>query len=260
MRVYGCQMDIAWEDKRTNFATARRLAEQAAPKPGSLFVLPEMFATGFSMNVQDIAEEDHGETTAFAAGLARDLRIVVMAGVTTRESTGKGRNEAIVFSPDGVEIARYSKIQPFSPGGESSAYRAGDILVQFEWQGITVAPYICYDLRFPEIFRPAGRKGVELFTVIASWPVARAHHWVTLLQARAIENQAYVLGVNRCGTDPSFEYPGRSIIVDPGGIIIADAGSDEAVIHADLDIESLRSYRRDKPFLADMREDFVVRT
>jgi predicted amidohydrolase len=116
-----------------------------------------------------------------------------------------------------------------------------------------VAPFICYDLRFPEHFRTAARHGAQLITVIASWPIARIQHWVTLLQARAIENQAYVAGTNRCGTDPKFTYTGRSLIVSPKGEILADAGNAETVISADLSLDDLLAYRKDLPFLADMR-------
>ena len=105
----------------------------------------------------------------------------------------------------------------------------------------------------PEHFRAATRRGAQLITVISSWPVTRIQHWVTLLQARAIENQAYVAGVNRCGNDPKLTYNGRSIIVSPKGDILADAGNGETVISADVNLEELLTYRKDLPFLQDMR-------
>src|ERR1051326_3159449 len=127
MRIYGCQLDIVWEDKQANFDKVRRMAAAESPEPGSLFVLPEMFATGFSMNVDQIAEDPCGETERFAADLAREHGINVMAGLAAKDSPGKGRNEAVVFSPDGDLICRYSKIQPFAPGQEAVHYRAGDL-------------------------------------------------------------------------------------------------------------------------------------
>jgi predicted amidohydrolase len=114
------------------------------------------------------------------------------------------------------------------------------------------APFICYDLRFPEVFRAAARRGAEIFLVIANWPDRREQHWVTLLQARAIENLAYVVGVNRSGRDPEHVYPGRSMIIDPHGKILADAGGGEAVISAEIDPAEVRNWRRDFPALADM--------
>ncbi|HTL28529.1 MAG TPA: nitrilase-related carbon-nitrogen hydrolase, partial [Tepidisphaeraceae bacterium] len=125
------------------------------------------------------------------------------------------------------------------------------------WTDFTVAPFVCYDLRFPEIFRRAVRKGATLMTVIANWPEARINHWLTLLQARAIENQCYVIGINRCGFDPQLRYPGRSVVVDPHGVIIADAGHQQRVLIADLDPKLVETTRTKLPFLSDMREDFA---
>jgi len=116
-----------------------------------------------------------------------------------------------------------------------------------------VAPFICYDLRFPELFRMAVRQGAQLYVVIANWPASRVHHWVTLLQARAIENQAYVVGVNRCGSDPKVAYAGRSLVVSPRGVILADAGGGERVLSAELDLAALQAYRAEFPVLQDMR-------
>ena len=114
---------------------------------------------------------------------------------------------------------------------------------------------ICYDLRFPEAFRSVVRRGAEVLVVIANWPEPRRDHWRTLLQARAIENQCYVVGVNRTGTDPKLSYSGDSMIVAPRGEVLADAGSDERVISAELDGEALRAYRAEFPVLSDIRED-----
>jgi len=253
MKIYCCQLDIAWENKSPNFAKAQALLTAAKPEPNSLVMLPELFATGFTMNAPAHSEKPGGETEQFLAGLAKELRTYVLGGVLGAGAQGKGRNLSVVFSPEGREVARYMKMQPFTPGGESAAYEAGAEPTLFSWQGFTVSPFICYDLRFPEHFRTATRRGAELLTVIASWPVQRIHHWVALLQARAIENQAYVAGVNRCGTDPKFTYTGRSLIIGPGGDILADAGDGEKVIHADVDPATVQAYRKQLPFLADMR-------
>jgi predicted amidohydrolase len=123
----------------------------------------------------------------------------------------------------------------------------------FEWNRLKVSPFVCYDLRFPEHFRAATKRGAQLLTVIANWPVARIHHWTALLQARAIENQAYVAGVNRCGKDPTLTYNGRSMIVSPKGEVLADAGHGESVIGVEIDPAELEVYRQQLPFLADMR-------
>ena len=253
MNLYCCQLDLAWENKKANFAKARSLLADAKPERGSLVLLPELFATGFTMNAAPLAEKPGGETEQFLAGLARELGVFTLGGVLGAAGQGRGRNLCVVFSPEGRELARYAKIQTFTIGGETAAYEAGTEPVVFSWAGFAVAPFICYDLRFPEHFRTATRRGAQLITVIASWPVARIEHWVTLLRARAIENQAYVAGCNRCGTDPKLSYNGRSVIVSPKGDVLADAGDGEKVIHAQVDPAVLQAYRKDLPFLADMR-------
>lgn len=251
MKAHCCQLDIVWEDKPANFARVRALVEKARPAAGDLFVLPEMFATGFTMNVRAASEGTNPGAEAFAMNLAREFGIYVVAGVVT-DGQGKGLNQALAINPKGAVLARYSKIHPFSLGGETNHYAPGTEIALFEWNGLKVAPFVCYDLRFPEIFRAAVRKGAEVFVVIANWPAKRAEHWVTLLQARAIENLAFVVGVNRSGSDPQFAYPGRSLIVDPHGQVLADAGANESVAQAEIDPAVLANWRRDFPALRDM--------
>jgi predicted amidohydrolase len=176
-----------------------------------------------------------------------------MAGAAMRGRDGRVRNKALIFSPAGDLLAFYAKMRPFTPGGESDHYVPGEQPVTFSWGDWTVSPFVCYDLRFPELFRQAAAsQQPELFAVIASWPEKRILHWVRLLQARAIENQAYVIGVNRVGQDPYYVYKGRSVIVDPNGEILADAGEGERWISAQLDLENLRKYRQGLPFLKDL--------
>jgi len=253
MKIYCVQFDIAWENRRSNFAKVEALLAGAKPDAGSLVLLPEMFASGFSMNVTAIREGRERETERFLAATAKKFGIFLLGGIVTTKTNGKGSNQSVVFTPEGKELARYTKMQPFTFGGESAKYDAGRAPVLFDWQGFKAAPFICYDLRFPEHFRTATKRGAQLITVIANWPVTRIQHWITLLQARAIENQAYVAGVNRCGKDPKLTYNGRSLIVSPKGDILADAGNGESVISAEVNLDELIAYRRDLPFLADMR-------
>jgi predicted amidohydrolase len=254
MFIYGLQLDIAWEDKAANYEKVRRLVERARPERGSLLVLPEMFATGFSMNVATIGEPEHGPTAAFLQDLARQHGLYVVGGFTVKQPGGRGLNQAIAIDPDGNEVARYSKVHPFSMGKEGQHYDGGRDPVLFDWAGIKVCPVICYDLRFPELFRAATRRGAEMFLVIANFPAAREAHWTTLLAARAIENQAYVLGVNRAGKDPWLAYPGRSMLVDPTGNAVADAGRDEGAVSAPVDRHAIDAWRSDFPVLTDMKD------
>jgi predicted amidohydrolase len=249
--LFALQLDIAWEDKAANFRKVEALLAETPPNPGSLVVVPEMFATGFSMNLAVTQQGPAREEETFLAGLARQHQVCVVGGLVNPGSGAKGRNDAVAFSPEGNVLARYTKIHPFSLGGEADCHERGSEIVTFPWNGFTVAPFVCYDLRFPEIFRAASKKGANLFVVMALWPSKRYHHWLTLLQARAIENLAYVVGVNRVGTEPGYNYVGRSVVVDPHGFIIADAGERERVLTAALEPEVANSWRRDFPALRD---------
>jgi len=250
-QIHAVQLDIAWEDKLANFARVRALVAEAKPAPDSLIILPEMFATGFSMNLAITRQSAAREDETFVAELARTHRAFVLGGVVAPGKGALGRNDAVAFSPTGEMLARYTKIHPFTLGGEAQGHEAGTEIVTFPWQGFTVAPFVCYDLRFPEIFRAAVRAGANLFVLMGLWPVKRQHHLQTLLQARAIENQAWVIGVNRVGTEPQYTYAGRSVVINPHGIIIADAGESERVLPATLDLESVLAWRRDFPALRD---------
>jgi predicted amidohydrolase len=255
MRVACCQFDIAWEDKPANYQRVAQRVREAKLAPGTLLLLPEMFATGFSMNAETIAETVDGPTAQFLARLARESGIHVLGGIVlANENSGaRPRNEALLFAPSGEPVCRYAKVHRFSFAGEDQHYAAGDTPVSCRIDGFKVQPTICYDLRFPELYRAPNVRGNELICVIANWPAARVAHWTALLTARAIENQAYVAGVNRCGRDPNVEYSGRSQVIDPRGEVLADAGNGEGVITAELDLEALREYRETFPALDDVR-------
>ena len=253
MHVAAVQLDVQWEDRAASHARVRKLLGVAALPAGTLVVLPEMFDVGFSMNtaVTDPGAESASEQ--FLRELARETKIATLAGVVARTAGGKLANEAVAFAPDGQQLVRYRKMQPFTPPGEDVHYPAGDRQASFAWQGVRIAPFVCYDLRFPELFRPAARDGVELIVVVANWPIMRSEHWVRLLQARAIENLCYVLGVNRCGKDPSFQYDGRSSLFDPQGREIFQLDAGEQVRVAEIDPQQVRSWRQQFPALRDMK-------
>lgn len=260
MRIVAVQADTVWQDKSASHARVARLLDREQIEAGSLIVLAETFDTGFGGDIATIAEDERGPSWQFLAELARGHRSFVLGGITQHApQSGKGLNVALVFDPSGAEVARYVKIHPFTFSGEAEYIQPGENVVDFDWSGVRVAPLICYDLRFPEVFRHAVLGGAEVLPVIANWPSARAHHWTMLLQARAIENQAYVVGVNRCGSDPNLAYPGLSMVVDPRGEVLAQAGDDEAVLNVEVDVAALRDYRATHPFLADIRSNLLGR-
>ena len=255
MQLVACQIDIAWEDKPENQRRVRQLLENVDIEPGGLIVLPEMFDTGFSMNVAATAQGPERESECFLQELAAEHGAAVLGGVVTLQGDGRGANEAVAFAPDGRLLVRYRKMQPFSMSGEDRHYPAGDAPALFQWQGMTIAPFICYDLRFPELFRSAVDLGAELFTVIACWPAVRSEHWVRLLQARAIENLAFALGCNRCGSEPDLSFDGRSAAFDHLGRNLFEADAGPQVLTCHVDIDALRSWRDKFPALRDRRRN-----
>ena len=257
MKVAGLQLDIAWEDRAANLATTRRLVDGAGIAPGSLLVLPEMGLTGFSMNVARVADTDARESETALRTLARDTGSWVAGGLVTRAPDGRGLNEALIAAPDGSVAGRYAKMHPFTHTGEEKHYAPGPGPLVLPCGPFQLAPFVCYDLRFPEIFRTAARRGATLFVVIACWLETRHAHWRPLLQARAIENQVWVVGVNRCGRDPKYNYPGGSVVFAPDGRAVAELGATEGVLQADLDPAAVPAARDPFPVLKDLRPDWT---
>jgi predicted amidohydrolase len=253
MQIAAVQLDIQWEDRRANHSRVRKLLENADLPPGILVVLPEMFDVGFSMNTRATDPGEPSTSEQFLRELAMQRNVAVLAGVVARAAEGKLANEAVAFAPTGEELVRYRKMQPFTPPGEHVHYPAGNKQASFKWQGVQIAPFVCYDLRFPELFRPAAKGGAELIVVVANWPIMRSEHWVRLLQARAIENLCYVVGVNRCGSDPSFRYDGRSSLFDSQGNEIFQLGPDELVRVSQVDAQHVLTWRQQFPALRDAK-------
>jgi len=251
MQVLIGQLDLVWEDAAANVV---RVADGLAANPpvaGSLVVLPEMFASGFSMDASR-ACQDGERVLAAMSGWARQYDCWLVGGLALMETAGP-TNAAVGFGPDGNEWFRFRKLHGFRPAGEPEVYRPGTEVGVWTVGKFQMAPFICYDLRFPEVFREASMRGADLMLVLANWPARRERHWLTLLQARAIENQAWVVGVNRAGVDPHATYSGRSVVVDPTGVIRADAGEGSKWLRCELDVEEAHRWRREFPALLDRR-------
>jgi len=252
MRFAAVQFDIQWEDKAANHALIEWMLAEAAIAPGTFVLLPELGDTGFSMNLDRIVDD---RSLPWAIGLAKRFGVFVQHGFARRDATsGKGRNVAVIIAPDGSVLADYEKVHPFSYGREAEFYSGGSHLAMTRCGDALVCPLICYDLRFPELWRLAVAKQpcAEVFTIGASWPAARQHHWRSLVIARAIENQACVVAVNRVGNDPHLKYSGGSLIISPKGEILAEAGGEPAVLQADVDLDGLRKWRTEFPALRDI--------
>lgn len=250
MKVHAVQLDCVWESPEANRIKVEDLLAGLRSEPDDLVVLPEMFLTGFSLNTAVTAQKAGGEHEAMLAGWASQLGCAVLGGVVSRHEDGVF-NEAVGYGAKGELLTRYAKRRPFSLGREGEVHATGGQARVFNWGGFRMAPLVCYDLRFPEVARQAVALGAEMLVCIASWPIARVEHWLTLLKARAIENQAYVVGVNRCGKDPQFSYPGRSIVVDPQGIILVDGADREGVLSVECKPEVVSEWRVSFPALRD---------
>jgi omega-amidase len=248
------QSDVVWEQKHANHQWVAQALSGVKVDPGSIIILPEMFDVGFTMSAHLAQDEPAGMTLRFCSSLAKQYASHVVAGFVQRDDTGWPVNQATILGPDGATVGRYIKCFPFSPAGEDKHYAAGRSAVVLDLPGMKLAPIICYDLRFPELFRAGVDQGAEVFVVVANWPVTRVEHWVTLLRARAIENQAYVIGVNRAGTDPTLTYPGRSMVIDPKGNTVTDAGTEPGVFKSEIDLDLLLRWRTDFPALRDRRK------
>jgi omega-amidase len=219
IRVALGQYDIGWHDPEASLERATRIVAECAAAGARLVVLPEMCTSGFTMDVANYSEPMTGERVTRLSHMARSASVWLIAGVPTEDVDAGAcvaRNSAIVFSPTGEVVAAYHKQRLFAYANEQRSYRPGDAPVIIDVEGVRVAPFICYDLRFPELFRRVARD-VDVMVVIASWPAARRTHWDTLLRARAIENQCYMIGVNRIGEGGGIQYDGGSAAFDPWG-------------------------------------------
>ena len=250
MRVAAVQHDIAWEDRD---ATLEELTRRLATIEADLIVLAELFAVGFTM-AREVAEPPDGPTTQWLVAQAA-ARAAWVGGSVPVVLAGADRpsNVFTLASPTG-EVHRYAKRHPFAYAGEHEHYAPGDARVTVDVDGVRTTLTVCYDLRFADAFWPLAAD-TDLYLVVASWPQARRHHWRTLLAARAIENQAYVVGVNRVGSGGGLEYAGDTCIIDPLGEVLASAAAVETVVMADVDPAVVAKVRAELPFLTDRRTD-----
>jgi len=253
MKVAAVQHDIAWEDPAANFARLAPMVAEASQEGARLVVLTEMCTTGFSMHTERIAEPFDGPSAQFLREQAATHDVWVCGSIPECEPGGdKPANCLVLASPNG-EVFRYRKIHPFSYSGEHERFDAGDRFVTVTVDGVRVSLFVCYDLRFADEFWALARD-TDCYVVPANWPVQRRDHWRTLLRARAIENLAFVVGVNRVGSGGGADYVGDSAVIGPFGEELADgAGAGETILDADVDAAVVEQTRERYPFLVDRR-------
>lgn len=245
------EYDIGWHDPATSLDRAARVVERGAGAGADLVVLPEMCTTGFTMESARYAESVSGPAATRLAELARQHRTHLLAGAATRDvSAGREAffNSALLFAPDGELLAEYRKQRLFAYAGEREAYEAGGNPVVVNIAGVRIAPFICFDLRFPELFRAVAAE-VDAMVLIANWPAARRAHWDALVHARAIENQCYFVAVNRIGEGGGLAYDGGSVAYGPWGERIAPSNGAAGIAYADINPAEVARIRTQYPFL-----------
>jgi predicted amidohydrolase len=254
MNISVIQPDVFWEDKSHNLNHLEDIISTHNSKT-DIIILPEMFNTGFSMNPQILAESPDGNTFNWMMETSRKGNFGLCGSFIVKVSD-LYFNRWIFTTPEN-EFWYYDKRHLFTMGGEKDSFSAGNERLVFRFRGVRINPYICYDLRFPVWSR--NRNDADLIIYAANWPESRSEVWKTLLRARAIENQCYVAGANRIGTDGNMvKYCGDSLIADPWGKIIASAKEyEECSISADLSMNDLADFRKNFPVTADA-DNFTI--
>ncbi len=242
MKIVAINLDIKWKDKHANF---KKIEELAKGKDADLFLLCEMFSTGFCMDPEEVADRNE-DTLAWMKSFAQ-LKNAAVCGSVSVEEGGKYYNRMYFVLPDGT-YSFYDKVHLFTYSGEHKNYSAGSERVIVNYKGFRILLQVCYDLRFPVFAR--NKNDYDVILYVANWPESRVVAWETLLKARAIENQAYVFGVNRVGVDGnSLKYKESTHCFSADGSTISDKEGN--LVTANLDIEQLRNFRNKFPFLND---------
>lgn len=254
MKIGMFQLSLKWGDTDANLRHIEDLLRNAPG--GDIFIFPEMFASGFSMEGKENTAADFERIKMRMSGWASDKKALI-AGSTVYRSGETFYNRMIIAFPDG-SFMYYDKRHCFTMGGEREHFTEGKNKLVFDYKGVRIAPFICYDLRFPVWSRNTEEYDIAVY--VAAWPEARRNAWNLLLRARAVENQCFVAGVNCYGLGGNgVFYAGDSAIVDAKGKIVASCGdAGENVVFADLDLDALYRFREKFPILND-RDDFSIR-
>ena len=251
MKVFAAQFEPVELDTEANLEQARAVLRRAAEARADLAVLPETWSTGYDLAA---ARELRDQSAALIAPLADEARrrsVAVVGSMVLPTDTGAA-NVAVLIDRDGATILRYAKSHLIDTYREKEIFEPGREVPTAPFAGTRLAVAVCYDLRFPELFRSFVDQGAEVLVVVAEWPEVRVAHWELLLRARAVENQAWVVGVNRVGADRTTRYAGRSQVIDPLGGVVCEAPADTAAdLAVDVDLGELRALREDFPVLRD---------
>ena len=258
MKVALIQMEIAEKNTQGNIAHGLELLQKATVD-SDIAVMPEIWTTGYSLGrLEAEAETIDGPTIAAVRRIANDNHCAVVAGsIPLRQKDGKIYNTTVVVDKQGSVVASYSKVHLFGLFNEERFFAAGDNFDVYELNGVLCGSTICYDLRFPELYRHLSLQGAKIIFVPAVWPTARGDIWRLLAQARGAENHNYIVAVNCVGEFKDAPFYGHSMVVDPMGKIIAEGGDAEEIIYCDIDLSYIDKVRERLNALADVREELV---
>ncbi|WP_152393885.1 carbon-nitrogen family hydrolase [Paenibacillus guangzhouensis] len=250
------QMDVAIGQPDENFKKVEQLLQQAVQanvKPDCI-VLPEMWNTGYALEqIHELADKDGERTKVLISAFCKTHGVHVVAGSIAERRGDQIYNTIYVFDRTGEIVADYSKIHLFRLMDEEKYLAEGDHIGTFEADGVNAGMMICYDIRFPELARKLALSGAKILFVPAEWPNPRLHHWRTLLTARAIENQMYVVSCNRVGTSGTTEFFGHSMIIDPWGEVLVEGQDSEEILSATIDLSLVDEVRGRIPVFEDRR-------
>lgn len=256
MKIGCIQLDIAFADPDQNFSQVEESVRKAAAKGAELVILPETWNTGFDLpHLEQLADQDGKRTKELLSKLSRELNIYIVGGSVATKKNGHFYNTMYVYSNQGTLISEYDKAHLFQLMDEHLYLQAGDQMNRFSVQDIEAGGVICYDIRFPEWLRSHALDGAKVLFVPAQWPKQRVDHWKVLLQARAIENQCFVIAVNRRGSDPNNEFNGQSMIIEPWGNILWTGDADEELAIVDVDFSIVDEIRARIPVYEDRRPE-----
>jgi predicted amidohydrolase len=258
MKVCSVQLESAWENPDATLRKAALCIASAKDKGAGLVLFPEQFVTGWSPDSTRFAEGPEGPTVKALRLLARD-HSVFLIGSYVEKHDPRPLNTSIAIDPGGEVVTSFSKIHPFSPGGEDLHYDPGDHLSVFSAGDVRFGIAICYDLRFAPVFRAYAKAGVHGVLIPSAWPCSRTRAWEALIPARALDNQFYVIGCNPTGTTPVDRYCGHSLSADPVGAVISRGGEGEELVMTDIDPDKVEAARARMPVEKDRRPDLYHR-
>lgn len=257
MKCCSAQIQSCWEDPVATLEKIEPCIRQAASSDAALIAFPEQFATGWDPHSHHHIEDLSGPIVSGLVTYAAEYSISILGSFRQRHDL-LPTNTCVIIREDGSIAGQYAKMHPFSFAGEDRWYAPGDGISVFRLEGVVLGIAICYDLRFPELFRIYADKGVHGVVVPSAWPESRIRQWELFIRARAVENQMYIIGVNTTGKNPVDAYNGDSMTAGPDGSIIARAGNHEALLFSDLDAETVEDVRRHFPVYQDKRSDLYL--